>query len=84
MIEETLPSAKPTAPILEMGTFPNLGALLRAPSEPADARRDGWLEETLEIAADEIEIHPIGTVKFKATRHSVRRHCWKKIENPDF
>jgi len=66
------------------GTIPNFAALLRMPTNPQESQWDEWLQETLEIIEDEIEIHVIQAVKFHTEKHKVSRHRWEKAEKSDF
>lgn len=83
VIEETPPAAKP-APAPITSTVPDFRTMLSAPIYPEESQWEDWLEETLQIAEAEIEIHIIEALDFKTHKHSVRRHRREKTVHLDF
>jgi hypothetical protein len=85
VIEETPPAVESDpAPPPVASTIPDFRTLLRAPVYPQEPQWDDWLQETLQIAEAEIEIHVVEAVRFETDKHSIRRHRWERTENPDF
>ena len=52
--------------------------------KPQEPHRDDLLEETLQIAETEIEIHVIKGVDFNTDKHAVQWDRWEKDNNSVF